>query len=98
MADVISKDFYSNCFVQAMKRKIRHPFKVKLTYIRPKYGESFPFVPHFLWSDGEYDYDFGVEKYLKAYQVFWFKGNIRRRNLGWNEEYKQKRIERYNKR
>ena len=81
--------------IQALLHKIRNPSKVKLTYIRPKYGESFFFVPHFLWSDGEYDYDFGVEKHLTPFQVFWFKGNIRRRSLGWNREYKLRRIKKY---
>lgn len=97
MADIISRDFYSNCLFQALLHKLKHPTKTKLTYIRPKYGESFFFVPHFLWSDGEYDYDFGVEKFIKPYQVFWFKGNVRRRKLGWNEQYKRRRIEKYNK-
>lgn len=88
--------FYSNCFVQAMKHKICHPFKVKLTYIPPKYSEAW--CPHWLWSDGVNDYDFGVEKWLKWYQVFWFKGEITTRKLGWNERYKQIRIDKYNRR
>lgn len=87
MSEVISKEFYSNCFFEAIKRKLRHPVKTKLTIIRAKYNEA-P-VPHFLWSDGKADYDFGVERHLKPYEVLVFKGVIRRRNLGWNEEYKK---------
>lgn len=96
MSEVISKEFYSNCFFEAIKRKLRHPVKTKLTIIRAKYNKV-P-VPHFLWSDGKADYDFGVERHLKPYEVLVFKGVIRRRNLGWNEEYKKNRIEKYKKR
>lgn len=94
--EILTKDFYSNCFIQSIKQKIRHPIKTKLTYICPKYGESYFFVPHFLWSNGIADYDFGIEKHLKWYEVFWFKGNIRKRPLGWNLDYKRRRIEKYN--
>ena len=95
MKEYISKSFYSNCFIQAIKHKLLNWKNVKITYIAPKYGESYWYVPHFLWSDGKYDYDFGVEKHLNHLQVFWFKGCIRKRDLGWNEKYKQKRIENY---
>lgn len=98
MSEIISDAFYSNCFIEAMKRKIRHPIRTKITYIRPRYGESYFFVPHFLWSDGEYDYDFGVERWLKPWEVFFFKGYIRQRSLGWNSKYKQNRIKKYNSR
>lgn len=82
----ITHYFYSNCFFEAIKAKLKNPNKVKLTIV-PK-GEAG--VPHFLWSDGEYDYDFGVEKYLEWWQIPLFKGCIRRRNLGFNENYKKR--------
>lgn len=69
-AEIISKKtFYSNCYVEALKRKIKHPFKVKIiltinknTYVRRFIFNRFelhtpPFV-HCMWSDGEYDYEF----------------------------------------
>lgn len=88
--------FYSNCFIQAMKYKILHPFKVKLTYISPKYIEAW--CPHWLWSDGTNDYSFCGTTYLKWYQMFWYKGEIIIGELGRNERYKQMRIDRYNRR
>lgn len=94
MAEV-TKYFYSNCFIEAMKAKLLHPFKVKITYIRPKYGESFLFVPCFLWSNGTCDFDFGVNSYLKPKQVFFFRGCIRMHPLGYNKEYKAQRIKKY---
>ena len=96
--EYISHSFYSNCLIQAMKAKLKDWKNVKITYIPPKYGESYFFVPHFLWSDGVNDYDFGIEKHLKLHEVFFFKGRIRRRPLGWNRKYKAMRIEKYNKR
>lgn len=41
------------------------------------------FCPHFLWSDGEYDYDFGYEHKLPLIFAWTLhKGHIRRRALG----------------
>jgi hypothetical protein len=77
--------FYSNCLIEALKAKIRHPFKVKITFI-PKSEKG---SCHFMWSDGEADYDFGVERDIKWYEVLWFKGEIRKRSLGFNKKYKE---------
>ena len=44
-----------------IKHKIKDWSKIKVTYIPSKYNEVF--CPHFLWSDGEYDYDFYKELY-----------------------------------
>ena len=87
--EYIKGPFYSNCFIEAMKVKLKHPFKTKLTIVR----KSEAGIPHFLWSDGQYDYDFGVEKWLEGCERFWFEGYIRKRALGFNEKYK-KRMER----
>ena len=53
-------------------------------------------APKLVWSDGEYDYDFGVKRYLKWYERFWFKGEIRKRKLGWNKKWKAYRIAKKN--
>jgi len=85
MSEKITESFYSNCFIQAIKAKlINH--KIKITYVSPFKNEVF--CPHFLWSDGLNDYDFGISKHLKWYQIFWFKGCIRKRYLGFNTNYK----------
>ena len=83
---IISKDFYSNCLFEALKAKLKNP-KVKITYVSPFVNEVF--CPHFLWSDGKSDYDFGIERYLKLHERLWFKGHIRQRALGFNEKYKR---------
>lgn len=82
--------FYSNCFLEATKQKLRDWEHVKITYIPARYNECF--CPHFLWTDGEYDYDFGVRRYLHWWERVWFKGEIRKRNRGFNEKWKQYRI------
>ena len=90
----ITKEFYSNCLIEALKHKLKNK-DVKITCISPKYKGGLS--PHFLWSDGVNDYDFGVDYRLKWYQVFLFKGTIRMRPLGWNENYKENLIKKYNK-
>lgn len=78
--------FYSNCAVEALKRKIADPKGIKITIVwRSEAG-----CPHFLWSDGKHDYDFGVERQIRWWEIFWFKGRIRKRNLGFNEKYKKR--------
>ena len=86
MTKEVSGYFYSNCLIEALKAKIRHPFKVKITFV-PKSEKG---SCHFMWSDGEADYDFGVERYIKWYEALWFKGCIRKYGLGFNEKYKEK--------
>ena len=88
--------FYSNCFIEAVKAKIKSPKRVRLTYLSPLINEVF--CPHWMWSDGEYDYDFGVERYLKWYERLWFKGCIRKRALGFNEKWKALRKEKTKRR
>lgn len=84
-AEIIRGPFRSNCFLEAVKAKIRHPFKVNVMVVpRSEAG-----CPHFLWSDGEYDYDFGVEQRLSGAQILLFRGYIRRRELGFNQRYRE---------
>ena len=90
---IVSKEFRSNCLIEAVKAKLKNPKKVKITFIPARYTEG-GICPHFLWSDGESDFDFGTDQKLKPYQYILFKGNIRERALGWNERYKQLLVER----
>lgn len=88
-------NYYSNCLIEAIKHKLKQWKCVKITYISVKY--NIVSTPHFMWSDGLNDYDFGTGRYLKWHQRFWFNGNIRTRELGWNERYKKKLIDSYRK-
>lgn len=87
------KYFFSNCFIEAIKAKLKDWNNVKITYISPKYNAKF--YPHFLWSDGKNDYDFGTIEKLKWYNVLLFKGCIRKRNLGFNKSWKQYKVMNY---
>lgn len=82
--------FYSNCAAEALKRKIADPKGIKITIV----WKSEAGCPHFLWSDGKNDYGFEVERHLRWWEIFWFKGSIRKRNLGFNEKYRKRMNER----
>lgn len=86
--EIISHDYYSNCLIEALKAKFKDWKNVKITYVSPFYNEVF--CPHFLWTDGEYDYDFGNEGRGDLGIQNWalHKGHIRRRELGYNEKYR----------
>lgn len=91
--EIVKGPFKSNCFMEAMKAKLRHPFRTKITMVPHSEANTV----HFLWSDGEYDYDFGVERYLSGLQILWFEGYIRRRGLGFNEKYKASMAKRHSR-
>ena len=84
--EIVKGPFWSNCLLEAVKAKIRHPSRVKVTVV----PRSEAHCPHFLWSDGEYDYDFGVERRLVGAQILLFQGYIRRRGLRFNQKYKER--------
>ena len=60
-----------------------------MTFVMPWHNEVF--CPHIMWSDGEYDYDFGNEGKWDSFIQNWtlHKGHVRRREIGFNEKYKQ---------
>jgi hypothetical protein len=86
--EIISKDFYSNCAVEAIRAKLQDWKHVSLTYVSPFNNEV---CPHILWSDGKYDYDFGNEGKGDQGILNWtlHKGHIRKRPLGYNQKYKK---------
>ena len=86
--EVISNNYYSNCLIEAVKAKLKNWKHVKIICVSPFDNESF--CPHFLWSDGEYDYDFCNIRDDRPMIVYWtlHKGNIRRRELGYGERFK----------
>lgn len=87
--EIISKDYYSNCLIKALKAKIKNWKNVKLTFVSPFDNEVF--CPHVMWTDGKYDYDFGNEGKGDQGILNWtlHKGHIRKRNLGFNDKYKK---------
>ena len=85
-AENIKGPFWSNCFFEAGKAKARHPFNVKITIVPRSEAKC----PHFLWSDGKFDYDFGVKRRLVGAQILLFRGYVRRRCLGFNQKYKER--------
>ena len=90
----IKGPFYSNCFFEAIKAKIRHPFSVKITVVK----KSEAGCPHFLWTDGKHDFDFGVERHITGLHILWFEGYIRQRRLGFNKRYSEMMRAKWNRR
>ena len=86
---IVSKEYCSNCMVEALKAKIRNP-KVKIYFCKPRITENGHFqMFHFMWSDGKADYDFSdlEESGLPPYRNLLFKGVIRKFELGFCERY-----------
>lgn len=86
--EIISKDYYSNCLIEAVKAKLKDWSHIKIIYVSPFDNEVF--CPHFFWSDGKYDYDFGIEGMGARGIIDWtiHKGHVRKRGLGFAERYK----------
>lgn len=86
---IISKEYCSNCMIEALKAKIRNP-NVKIYFCKPRITENGHFqMFHFMWTDGKADYDFSdlEENGLPPYRNFLFKGVIRKFELGFAERY-----------
>lgn len=87
--EYISKIFKSNCLFEAIKAKRLNP-TVKIYRCKPSWRDGF-MLPHFMWSDGIFDYDFSdtEDNPLPWYRCFWFKGRIRRFDLGFAKTYSE---------
>lgn len=88
---IITKEYYSNCILEALKAKIKHPFKVKLFVCKPIISKGHFQNIHFMWSDGNNDYDFFDLEEIPSMRCFinyiLFKGVIRKFDLGFAKKY-----------
>lgn len=94
--DFITDWYHSNCFIEALKARLRNP-KVTIYFCKPRITENGHFqMMHFMWSDGIADYDFSDDEAdgLPWYKCFWFKGAIRRFELGFAKKYSSYRNKR----
>lgn len=86
---IVSEEFLSNCMIEALKAKIRNP-NVKIYFCKPRITENGHFqMFHFMWTNGNADYDFSdlEENGLPPYRNLFFKGAIRKFDLGFAERY-----------
>lgn len=82
----VSKDFYSNCLIEAIRAKLQDPKNVKIFICWPIYNEA-P-CPHVMWSNGEADYDFGTSDFIPIIFAWTIhRGHIRKRKLGYAQHY-----------
>lgn len=87
--EIVSKEYYSNCMIEAIKAKLKNR-KVKIFFCKPRKTENGNFqMCHFMWSDGKADYDFSdmSESGLPPYKNLFFKGTVRKFDLGFAERY-----------
>jgi len=86
--------YWSNCLAEAVKAKLKDWKHVKIYFCKPRITENGHFqMMHFMWSDGIADYDFSDREAngLPWYKCFWFKGSIRRFELGFAKKYSEYR-------
>jgi len=73
--EVLSNYFYSNCFFEAAKAKLKNP-KIHVRKIH----QTWTRFPHFIWIDGGYIYEFGANESIPC--KLFFHGYLRRRKKG----------------
>lgn len=86
MAKKVTTEFYSNCFVEAVKAKMNDWKNVRIIVFLPSYAGSL----HFAWTDGKNDYWFYPEKAtIGILEMLWHEGTIERRKAGTFDKLKQ---------
>jgi hypothetical protein len=99
MDNFITRQYYSNCMIEALKAKIRNR-RVKIYFCKPRITENGNFqMCHFMWSDGTADFDFSDDEStgLPWYKCFWFKGAVRQFELGFAARYSTYRNKKRNR-
>lgn len=74
------KEWYSNCFLEAVKAKIKYKKEIDIIFIPAKKNDVN--CPHVMWKDKRDNTicDFYCDKYLEHWwNFFWWKGHIRKR-------------------
>ena len=67
-------EFYSNCFVEMLKAKLRNP-AIKVMYLPAFLNEVS--CPHWMWLDDDGEHDFHFNGRLPWWKWLWHRGYIR---------------------
>lgn len=90
----ITNFYYSNCWIEAIKAKLKNP-SIKLYVCNPYKGLSGDIRSgHVMWEDENYSYDFSDENwddFGKFWQYFWYRGCIRQWPKNFAKEFSEKR-------
>ncbi len=94
----VTPKYVSNCMLEAIRAKLKDPRHVKLYFCKPTLAPDFQMF-HFMWSDGEADYDFADDS--GRGKTPWYKcvlvhGRIRRFRRGVAARYTAQRNRRCN--
>lgn len=76
----------SNCLIEALKAKIRQPKKVTIYCVHSLRARKKKRL-HFMWSDGENDFEF--VPLSRFYFPLIFRGQIKVHSLGTIEKFKK---------
>ncbi len=76
----------SNCLIESLKAKRRNR-KVKLLFTPAKFSENKPHCFHVMWTDGENEYDFGSDGWVKWFKLPLHEGHIRKFEIGTYNRY-----------
>lgn len=73
------KLYWSNCFIESIRAKIKYGDEVKIVYLKARENEIF--CPHFMWIMDDKVYDFHMPPPYKNHwwNFLFFKGYIRER-------------------
>lgn len=74
------REYYSNCFIEALKAKLRYWDSIRIIFIPPVINDGVPGIPHFMWYDRDDGnvYDFHTNDWLKHWwNTVWWRGHIR---------------------
>ena len=79
-----SVNFYSNCLIEALKAKIKHPIKTKIRMV--VIPDSL--IPHFIWVNNNTIKEFGNVDVgdIKWYKSFLYKGYIQKHNISFYQK------------
>ena len=84
--EYVSGEYLSNCFMEAMKAKLKDWRSVKVYICKPSRSQMI----HFMWSDGKSDFDFsdsGANGDLPWYKCLLFRGRVRKFERGFAASY-----------
>ena len=90
--EYITPEYVSNCMLEALKVKLKDPFRVKLFFCKPIFEPGHFEMFHFMWTDGKADYDFSDHYYDPEHNFppkLFFRGHIRKFKLGFAKKYKE---------
>lgn len=85
---LIDEPHYSSCLIEAIKAKIKDPKHIHIIFESPR--KNIVFLPHVLWHDDIWIYDFiSVDESTTWHDFLYYKGQTRKRPYIAYKKYKE---------